>query len=253
MIIYLLVALFATMIGASAGLGGGVIIKPVLDTLGDFNVVTISILSSITILSMAAVATIRQILKGFKITREIFTVALGATFGGILGSVLFAYVRPAFRPDTITIAQSAIMILLLLLCLFYNRIPQMRIKSVWTECIIGGFLGMLGSFLGIGGGPINVAALIIVMGVDLKKSTKISIFIILFSQIAGIATKAANGVFAHAEDLSMLYVMIPAAIIGGLIGAQLNIVLSDNKIRLLYKGTVILVIAVCIYNISVLI
>ncbi len=40
-LIYFLVALLSTICGSMAGLGGGVIIKPVLDFLGDYNIETI--------------------------------------------------------------------------------------------------------------------------------------------------------------------------------------------------------------------
>ncbi|WP_062320313.1 hypothetical protein [Halolactibacillus sp. JCM 19043] len=55
-VLYFLVALVATLLGSLAGLGGGVIIKPILDLLGDFDLATISILSSVTVLSMAVVS-----------------------------------------------------------------------------------------------------------------------------------------------------------------------------------------------------
>ncbi len=49
MIVYFLIILFATIVGAGAGMGGGVIIKPTLDLISDYNVVTISFLSSVTV------------------------------------------------------------------------------------------------------------------------------------------------------------------------------------------------------------
>lgn len=51
-LIYFLVALLSTICGSMAGLGGGVIIKPVLDFLGDYNIETIGVLSACTIFSI---------------------------------------------------------------------------------------------------------------------------------------------------------------------------------------------------------
>ena len=48
-LIYFLVALLSTICGSIDGLGGGVIIKPVLDFLGDYNIETIGVLSACTI------------------------------------------------------------------------------------------------------------------------------------------------------------------------------------------------------------
>ncbi len=249
MIIYFLVALIATMLGATAGLGGGVIIKPVLDLLGDYNIVTISVLSSVTVFSMALVSTIKQIKQGFKITGTMTAVTAGAVFGGILGSVIFSLIKESMNPDTVTIVQSAIIIALLILCLIYNKFPVNHIKSTAIQCLIGLFLGMVSSFLGIGGGPINVAIIILFLGMELRDAAKVSVFIILFAQLSGLIVKAINGLMIQVEDFSMLYVMIPAAILGGLLGSQLNIKLSGKHIAVIYKSTVTAVILICIYNI----
>ena len=62
--------------------------------------------------------------------------------------------------------------------------------------------------------------------------------------------KAASGMFAQVEGFSMLLVMVPAAIIGGMIGSMLNIKLPEKFLILIYRSTVILVILICIYNIA---
>lgn len=248
MLIYLLIAFFATLIGSTAGMGGGVIIKPMLDILGDYNVVTISILSSITVLSMAIVATTNQVKNGFKITNSAISITIGAMLGGVLGGILFALVKASLPPNLITAIQSVILMILLTFCLFYQKLPQLNIRSLAIQVLVGLFLGLMSSFLGIGGGPINVAVLCVVLGICLRESAKISIFIIVFSQIAGLITKVLNGMFAMVEDYSMLIVMIPAAIIGGFIGSILNIKLSNKNISLLFKSAVTIVILLCVYN-----
>jgi len=249
MAIYFLVALFATLVGAAAGLGGGVIIKPVLDLLGDYNIVTISVLSSCTVLSMAIVSTGRQIKYGFKITKSMVTISIGAVAGGMLGSIIFSAIKQNLEPEMVTIVQSVIIILLLVMCLLHNKLPRYHIKSVFGQSMIGLFLGMFSSFLGIGGGPINVAILFALMSMELRDAAKVSVFIILFAQVSGLIMKAASGMFAQVEDFSMLFVMIPAAIAGALIGAQLNIKLAEKHLNMVYKSAVILVIIICAYNI----
>ena len=52
-IIYLVISLLASVVGAICGIGGGVIIKPVLDLCGLASVSTISFLSGCTVLSMS--------------------------------------------------------------------------------------------------------------------------------------------------------------------------------------------------------
>ncbi len=249
MVIYFIVALFATLVGAAAGLGGGVIIKPVLDLLGDYNIVTISVLSSATVLSMAAVSTARQVKSGFKITRPMVTVSAGAVVGGVLGSVVFSVIKKGLEPEIVTIVQSAIIIILLLLCLAYKKLPRYHIESFIGQSLIGLILGMLSSFLGIGGGPVNVAILFLLLSMEIRDAAKVSILIILFAQTSGLIMKAANGLFDHVEDFSMLLVMIPAAIAGGLIGSHMNIKLAEKHLNIVYKSAIILVIIICSFNI----
>ena len=248
MILYLIVALLATLLGSAAGMGGGVIIKPVMDLLGDYNVTEISVFASITVLSMALFSTIRQISKGFKVTPVLIAVTMGSVVGGIVGSALLSRLISSIDANTVTAVQSMILFVLLLICLFYHALPHRHVKSPVIIALIGAALGMFSSFLGIGGGPINVAVLGIFLSLELRKSARASVFIILFSQAAGIVTKAATGVLTQVPDYSILILMVPAAIAGGLLGTRMNHSLSDKGIAWLYRVSVVLVMMICIYN-----
>ncbi len=48
-LLYFFIALICTFAGAITGMGGGVVIKPVLDLMGDFDSASIGALSSITV------------------------------------------------------------------------------------------------------------------------------------------------------------------------------------------------------------
>ena len=52
-IIYFILALLATTVGSLTGMGGGVIIKPLMDVFGGYDVQTIGVISSITVFTMA--------------------------------------------------------------------------------------------------------------------------------------------------------------------------------------------------------
>ena len=85
-LIYLILALFATTVGSMTGMGGGVIIKPLMDVLGDFDVQTIGIISSITVFSMSLVSVAKQIKAKTKIPfRTAVPLALGSVAGGFIG------------------------------------------------------------------------------------------------------------------------------------------------------------------------
>ncbi len=231
------------------GMGGGVIIKPLLDMIGDYDIVTISVFSSLTVFSMALVSTIKQIKSGMVITRPMMAVTAGAVIGGTIGGIVFSLVKTQFEPNIVTVIQSVILIFLMVFCLFYRKLPAMHVHSAIGQGFIGLSLGMLGTFLGIGGGPINVAVLVLILAIGIREAAKISVFVILFAQAFGLIIKAFNGQYAIVQDYSMLLVMIPAAIIGGLIGSILNIKLKEKYIHMFFTSTVMIVILICIYNV----
>ena len=249
MFLYFFITLTATLVGAVAGMGGGVIIKPVFDMLGDYDIVTISMLSSITVFCMALVSTIKQVSGGFKVTKPMIAITTGAVAGGIAGGAAFSLVKAIVEPSTVTVIQSVILTVLMFICLFYQKLPAMHVHTVTGQAIIGLLLGMLGTFLGIGGGPINVAVLVLILGIGIRDAAKISVFIILFAQAFGLLTKGFGGQFQAVQDYNLLLVMIPAAVIGGLAGARLNIKLKEKHIHLFFTAAVLAVILICGFNI----
>ena len=70
-ILYFLIAIGATTVGSLTGMGGGVIIKPLMDVLHHFDVETIGVLSSITVFSMSIVSIGKQILAKTQIPFQI--------------------------------------------------------------------------------------------------------------------------------------------------------------------------------------
>ena len=115
-LIYLFIALVATTLGSMAGLGGGVIIKPILDFLGDYNLSTISVLSSFTVFSMAIVSIIKQIRYKFKIeVRKTVLIGIGSIFGGLIGEKLVKFILTLVQPTIVTVIQNFVLAILLIL------------------------------------------------------------------------------------------------------------------------------------------
>lgn len=65
-LIFLVVCFGASIVGAICGIGGGVIIKPVLDSFGVLDVTAISFLSGCTVLSMSTYSVLKT--KSVEIT-----------------------------------------------------------------------------------------------------------------------------------------------------------------------------------------
>ena len=91
-ILFFVVSLLASVAGAICGIGGGVIIKPVLDMAHLADVSTISFLSGCTVLSMSCYSVGKSMLaKDSSVDLKSGTyLAVGAAIGGVCGQQLFA-------------------------------------------------------------------------------------------------------------------------------------------------------------------
>ena len=250
-IIYFLIAILATTVGSGAGIGGGVIIKPALDALGGNDVFVTGVLSSATILAMAVVSTKNCIKEQARFDKRLIFLTIGAILGGFLGKELFSMAYNAMDSAVLISIQATAIILLLIVVLFRKKLPDWHIKNKIVVILIGLLLGTVSSFLGIGGGPINVAVLCMFLAMDIKQAATGSIFIILFAQITKLITIAVTSGFG-AFDYSMLYFMIPGGILGGIIGSQLKCRLKEKHIEILFFVVVVGVILLNLYNIVML-
>ena len=129
-----------------------------------------------------------------------------------------------------------------------SHIKSMSLHGLAPSVLVGVFLGICSSFLGIGGGPINVALIIYLFGYDTKSATVCSIVTILFSQISKLGSVALSTGFA-VYDLSILPVMVVGAIAGGFIGASLSKKLQEQTVDRAFNAVQLLVLALAIVNI----
>ncbi|WP_297488021.1 sulfite exporter TauE/SafE family protein [uncultured Cetobacterium sp.] len=246
--IYFLTSIIATSLGALAGLGGGVIIKPVLDTLGTYDLGTIGILSSFTVFSMAIVSIFKQVKCGFKIELRMIILAVGSILGGGLGQELFDIFLNFISNDRISMGiQSLILASLLIGVLFKNKLPKYHIKHPIFILFLGIILGATASFLGIGGGPINVAILVMFLSIPIKEAATNSVFIILLSQFSKLFLIGISGSLMN-YNLTMLPYMIIGGISGGLIGSKLNKSLTYKSIESIFNFSLIGIIALNLFN-----
>lgn len=246
-LIYFFIAFIATFVGAVAGLGGGIIIKPALDAIGMHSISTIGVLSSFTVFSMAVVAITKRLKDGIKIQKRLVFLAIGSILGGIIGKLIFSLVIELVDESFIKMMQSLILALLLIIVLFKDKLPKWNFHNFIVTGTIGLILGIIASFLGIGGGPLNVAILCMFLGMDSKEAAVNSIFIILFSQFSKlIAITAQEGLGNY--SLNMLLFMIPAGIIGGLLGSFFHDKISHKTTDIIFNISVFMVILLNLYN-----
>ena len=253
-LLYLLVSFLASVVGAVCGIGGGVIIKPVLDLFGLAGVSTISFLSGCTVLSMSLYSVGKNLSSGeSRVDGKIGTaLALGGALGGILGKQMFSAVKAMFSdPNTVGAVQAACLALLTVGTLIYtickNRIQTKHITRLSVCLVIGLALGILSSFLGIGGGPFNLVILFYFFSMDTKTAAQNSLYIILFSQVTSLVTTLLTRSVPPFEWAALLF-MVAGGIGGGMMGRRLNKKLDNAAVDKLFTGLMAVIILISIYN-----
>ena len=231
-------------------MGGGVIIRPLFEFLAQDSIVSITFYSTIAVFVMSIVSTIRQQQSGVRVRlNRLLPLAIGSLIGGVIGdSVFHAIINFIGRTQTQSL-QIILMILMLLFCLVSanGKIQQFKYDSFVAFGLCGVLLGTVSSFLGIGGGPINVSMLMILFSIPVKEATVFSIATILFSQFSKIISLFLIQKFSEYR-IETLAVVILAAVFGGIMGAQLNKMLSNEKVLVVFKWIVSLMILLNLYN-----
>lgn len=255
MMIFFLVSFFASVVGAICGIGGGVVIKPVLDMLGLETVTTISFLSGCTVLSMSCYSVARSLAKGDSEVdvRTGTPLAVGAAFGGLAGKQLFDLVKSWFdNQGAVGAVQAGCLGVITLGTLVYtwnkNRIATHKVSAPAVCVVIGLMLGVMSSFLGIGGGPINLVVLYFFFSMDTKTAASNSLYIILFSQLASLLTT----LFTHTVPpfhWPVLLVMVGGGVGGGVVGRMLNKRMDNKLVERLFIGLMGLIVVICVYNV----
>lgn len=252
-ILFFVVAFLSSIVGAICGIGGGVVIKPVLDMLQMGAPATINFLSGCTVLSMSLYSVGKALRAGdSKVEMSTGTpLALGAALGGVAGKELFAAVKVYFNGSPMVGGVQAVALGIITLGTLLYTINKSRIKTHSTSnklvcVVIGLLLGIMSSFLGIGGGPINLVVLGFCFGMDTKTAAANSLYIILFSQVASLIATLISGVPEF--RIVALVLMVLGGIGGGIVGRKLNKKMDNRAVDKLFIGLMVLIVAICVYN-----
>ena len=253
-LVALLLAFGASVIGGICGIGGGVIIKPVLDIIGFASVSAISFMSSCTVLSMSLYNVGKSMVQKSKALEKgkSDVLAVSAALGGLAGNAAFKALKLAVGNDRIVGAAQSVLLMVLVIgtvlyTVFKKKIPPRPTESKTVCGKIGLLLGGLSSFLGIGGGPFNLVVLHYFLGYETKRAVENSLYIILLSQIANLLMT----VFTHSVPelrASALLLMILGGIAGGVVGKRISRRLDNDMVDRLFLSLLTVIILLCIYN-----
>ena len=254
-----IVSIVAGFVGAMSGMGGGVILIPVLTFFGmDIkHAIAVSIVSVIATSSGSASAYVRDRITNLKVGMflEMFTIG-GALAGAALtlvsgrrilfilfGIVLLSSWGALFRQRKEdwrqTAQQDFFSRWLELQGSYYDRSVGQTIAYQGARAYLGGPLmfgaGLIAGLLGIGAGALKVLIHDLVMGLPPKVSTTTSNLIIGVTALAGTSVYLAAGMI----DPGLTAPVILGVVFGAFMGTRLLVRLTNQTVRHIFSGVLL--------------
>lgn len=249
-IILFSICIIACIIGAISGIGGGIIIKPLIDSISIMDMKTLGFLSGCTVMCMSAISLYKNRKVKIDYTIPIF-LSIGACIGGVVGKKLFDFITGNFINEKVGLIQSILLLLINIFILWYMfvkpKIKSKQIKSKIVTIFLGILLGIISSFLSIGGGPLNIALIYYCYSLDAKKTTTISLIVVFFSQLASLVETFLTGVPPF--SINHLLFMCLGGVLGGLIGGILAQKISNKTTQKIFIYILLILIGLNIFNI----
>jgi len=218
----------AGVLGSILGLGGGIIVVPVLTFFG-YSPTLAASTSLFAAFSNAVASTISYTRQ----KRIQFSIGLKLGLLSIPGTILGAYISSEITPSLFKILFGLVLIVSAIY-IFINRKIESKQRNQSKQVMLFAvgasfFAGIISSLFGIGGGIVFVPLMVIVMGLSMKEAAPTSQFILLFASAAGLAAHSALG---HPDFIQAL-LLAAGAFAGGFVGARLSVDIKEKKLKIL--------------------
>ena len=226
----------AGILGSMIGLGGGIIVVPILTFFGFPSTLAVSN-SLFAAFSNAAGSTISYSRQ----KRIEYSLGLKLGLLTIPGTILGAYISSDVTSGIFKILFGIVLISSAIYIFLRKKIETSE-KSLTKQMIVfviaaSFFAGIISSFFGIGGGIVFVPLMVVGIGMTMKKAAPTSQFILLFASLSGIIV---HSILGH-PDFLQAGLLSAGAFVGGVIGARISLDIKERSLQILVS--VIIVIA----------
>ncbi len=242
------------MFGVLTGLGGGILLVPILTALGVnlYYAMGASLISIITTSLSAAITLSGQYFTNIKIGMFLET---GAVIGALLGAVLLS-----FLPISLIAIVFSFVLLFSAYSTFTRRTQEedpplsaLKLKHIelyeysviellqgWLLMIMG---GILSSILGVGSGAVKVLAMDQVLHLPYKISTATSNFMVGMTATASIGVYFAKGYI----EPSIAFPVMLGIFLGALVGSRILQFVKSRSLRVVFSILVIILASQMFY------
>lgn len=225
----------AGILGSMIGLGGGIIVVPVLTFFG-FPPTLSSSSSLFAVFSNAVGSTVSYSRQ----KRIEYSLGLKLGLLSIPGTVLGAYLSSDVAPAIFKILFGLVLISSAIYIYLRKKIEakEKNLTKQMIVFVIGAsfFAGIISSFFGVGGGIIFVPLMVVGIGMTMKKAAPTSQFILLFASLSGIIV---HSILGHTDFIQAGLLSI-GAFGGGIIGARLSLDVKERYLQILVSIVIII-------------
>ena len=233
----------AGVLGSMIGLGGGIIVVPVLTFLG-FSPTAAASNSLFAALSNAIASTISY----SKQKRIEYPLGIKLGLLSVPGTVLGALISSDVAPDVFKVLFGLVLVASAVY-IFVRRNLESREKTISKQMMVFAigasfFAGIISSFFGIGGGVVFVPLMVAGMGIAMKRAAPTSQLILLFASLSGVITHSLLG---H-PDFMQAGLLAIGSFAGGLVGARLSIDIKERYLQILVSVVILIAAAKLFYD-----
>lgn len=250
----LLAALGAGVFGAIAGVGGGIIVVPLLSVALGVPLHHAIAVSLLGVIAISATASANYLEAGLVSRRIGLTLLVATTLGGIVGGFIAGLVDARLLATLFGIVLIAVALRML-----FGREPvepmtvedlgrlefdatyveprtgeevAYRVRNFGIGSVASVFAGMLSGLLGVGGGIVNVPTMNSLMAVPIRVATATSTYM-----LGATATASAVLYFSRGEvEPALAGAVVVGSVIGSRIGSRLQHRLPQRALTLIFVG-----------------
>ena len=234
-----LIGLVAGIVGGGLGLGGGIILVPLLVAVSfEQHRAHATSLAAIVLIAVAGALS-------FGLSDEI-AIGLGVTIGigGVIGSAIGASVMNRISARSLTIVFGMLLLIAAIRMISgATPLPGSGDFGVGTEVVIALLVGLVAGFfaglLGVGGGIVIVPSTVLLLGLPQHVAQGTSLVAIVFTATAGTVVNLRNQRVRLKDGL----VVGAGGVAGALIGSQLALGIEGRALSLVF-GFLVLFVAI---------
>ena len=239
----IVVGIFIGTMSGFFGIGGGMILTPILLVLG-FDIKTAIGISIMQMVFSSIFGSYLNYKKGLLLLGEGLFIGSGGFIGGYIGGYVTGYI-----PDVVLQGLFFGLLFFALFRLLFspNHEDDAKTKSLPKPILfaLGLLTGIFAITLGIGGSIILTPLLVGVLHYPIKKAVSVGLFFVVFSSVAGLISRLSIGTIDFEHGL----VVAIASLVGVMLGIGLKDVVTSRKHKIALMGLYVFAILMLVKKI----